>query len=137
MATGVLMLGLGACGGGAHKPAPTTIPTTAEVHTLTGTLDVYDPFSGGYSDIDTGGQVAVTNAAGTLIGTGTIDSVNLGSNVATYHFTVPNLPRSDWCRVNIGHRNPMSCTYGELEGQGWNIGLTLGSPSDATDTTTF
>lgn len=115
-------------------------------HTLTGTFELtsYDmgfrtdqPTCEGYSgfdDIRLGTEVAVYDGSGKVLGQGSLGagrpgSVDWGedrSYTCTFDFTVPDLPKSDFYKVEVSSRGDLLFSYGELEEQGWSVGASLG-----------
>ena len=71
--------------------------------------------TGGYSDIDFGTQVNVTDAAGTLVAT---SSLGLGEKTeagCTFSFTVDEItPGSKFYTVEVSHRGGLTQTEDEL-----------------------
>lgn len=122
---GVLAVGLGACDAAKTvTSAPTT--TTTQRYVLTGTLSVNGTAGEGrYADISDGGPVDVSDAAGARLGSGTL--VGDLTNQTQFRFTVMNLPKSAWYRIDIGRdRDPVSYTFQQLQAAGWSVALTLG-----------
>jgi hypothetical protein len=80
---------------------------------------------GGYSDIDFGTQVNVTDAAGTLVAVG---SLGLGEKTelgCEFPFTVDDItPGSKFYTVEVSHRGGLTQTEDELRGGG--LAFTLG-----------
>ncbi|MFJ5896872.1 hypothetical protein ACIQFZ_15650 [Streptomyces sp. NPDC093064] len=81
--------------------------------------------TGGYSDIDFGTQVNITDAAGTLVAT---SSLGLGEKTeagCTFAFTVDEItPGSKFYTVEVSHRGGLTQTEAELHTGG--LKFTLG-----------
>lgn len=81
--------------------------------------------TGGYSDIDVGTQVNITDAAGTLVAHG---SLGLGEKTeagCTFPFTVDDItPGSKFYTVEVSHRGGLTQTETELRAGG--LAFTLG-----------
>ncbi|MGW3667409.1 hypothetical protein [Streptomyces sp. NPDC005141] len=81
--------------------------------------------TGGYSDIDFGAQVNVTDAAGTLVAT---SSLGLGEKTeagCAFAFTVDEItPGSKFYTVEVSHRGGLTQTEAELRAGG--LDFTLG-----------
>lgn len=81
--------------------------------------------TGGYSDIDFGTQVNVTDADGTLVATG---SLGLGEKTeagCAFPFTVDEIPPgSKFYTVEVSHRGGLTQTEADLRAGG--LGFTLG-----------
>ncbi|GEK03083.1 hypothetical protein [Streptomyces sp. 1-11] len=100
---------------------------TLTVNGIGSGLDSGDPCSGtdGYSDIDFGTQVSVTDAAGTLVAKG---SLGLGKETelgCEFPFTVDDItPGSKFYTVEVSHRGGLTQTEDELRAGG--LAFTLG-----------
>jgi hypothetical protein len=121
-----------------RERAPAAATTTTRP-SMTGILTLHDPDAayqygdvcsgtGGYDDVDAGASVVVTNEQGTVIGTG---SLGLGSaspgGDCVFNFTVAGLPEGRFYGVEVSHRGKVTFSREQLEQDGWNVELTLGS----------
>ncbi|WP_405807909.1 hypothetical protein OG729_22890 [Streptomyces sp. NBC_00210] len=83
------------------------------------------PGTDGFSDIDFGTQVNVTNAAGTLVAQ---SSLGLGAKTdagCAFPFTVDGVvPESKFCSVEVSHRGGLTQTEADLHAGG--LAFTLG-----------
>lgn len=107
--------------------------------TLTGSVEVaLDSYSssgsfctgqGGYSDQRAGVKVAVLDTNGTTVATSTLGNgkVDYSGYTCVFDFKVPGVPKSSDYSVEIGTRSGPDYTYSDLESEGWDITLTLGS----------
>ncbi|MFK4146861.1 hypothetical protein [Streptomyces sp. NPDC004065] len=81
--------------------------------------------TGGYSDIDFGTQVTVTDAAGTLVATGSLGLGRETEQGCEFPFTVDDItPGSKLYTVEISHRGGLTKTEDEL--RAGRLGFTLG-----------
>ena len=122
---------VGACWAGASLAGGTeenfSTDGTLTVSGIGAGLDSGDPCSGtdGYSDIDFGTQVSVTDAAGTLVAKG---SLGLGKETelgCEFPFTVDDItPGSKFYTVEVSHRGGLTQTEDELRAGG--LAFTLG-----------
>ncbi|MCX5317226.1 hypothetical protein [Streptomyces sp. NBC_00154] len=81
--------------------------------------------SGGYSDTDFGTQVNLTDAAGTLVATGSLDFDEKTEAGCTFAFTVDDItPGSKLYTVEASHRVVLTQTEAELRAGG--LEFTLG-----------
>ena len=107
--------------------------------TLTGSVEVaLDSYSssgsfctgqGGYSDQRAGVKVAVLDTNGKTVATSTLGNgkVDYSGYTCVFDFKVPDVPKSSDYSVEIGTRSGPDYTYSDLESEGWDITLTLGS----------
>jgi hypothetical protein len=107
--------------------------------TLTGSVEVaLDSYSssgsfctgqGGYSDQRAGVKVAVLDTNGKTVATSTLGNgkVDYSGYTCVFDFKVPDVPKSSDYSVEIGTRSGPDYTYADLESEGWDITLTLGS----------
>ncbi|MFE7235071.1 hypothetical protein ACFVAF_31470 [Streptomyces sp. NPDC057596] len=81
--------------------------------------------TGGYSDIDFGAQVTITDAAGTLVAMGSLGFGQKTDQGCEFPFTVDDItPGSKFYTVEISHRGGLTKTEEQLrEG---DLGFTLG-----------
>jgi hypothetical protein len=80
----------------------------------------------GYDDIRIGTQVTVTDAAGTIIGTGHLGAGTYDEPYCRWTFAVAGLPTSQFYAVEVSHRGRITKSSTELARIGWNVDLTLG-----------
>lgn len=79
----------------------------------------------GYNDIHQGTQVVVTDQAGTVIGTGALESGLLVGGHCMFAFTVPSVPSGkSFYGVSVSHRGTLQYKQAELQG---GLQLSLGS----------
>lgn len=82
--------------------------------------------TGGYSDIDFGTQVNITDAAGTLVATGSLDFGETTEAGCTFAFKVDDItPGTKFYTVEVSHRGGLTKTEAELRAGG--LEFTLGS----------
>lgn len=149
----ILLTGCGAIGSLpiASKPSPTAQPTPTTFN-IVGTLSVEasplgsegalggdcitDP-NGGFSDIESGGQITITNESGKIVALGTLDVGHtlesmpegspdgpLSATRCTFGFSVPSVPEGqNFYAIQMGHRTPLKYTRAELATP---LSLTLG-----------
>ncbi|MGW3246554.1 hypothetical protein [Streptomyces sp. NPDC001070] len=90
-------------------------------------LETGEPCSGtgGYSDIDFGTQVNITDADGTLVATGSLDFGEKTEAGCTFAFTVDDItPGSKFYTVEVSHRGGLTQTETDLRAGG--LEFTLG-----------
>ncbi|MFI9615370.1 hypothetical protein ACIHCM_27455 [Streptomyces sp. NPDC052023] len=81
--------------------------------------------TGGYSDIDFGTQVTVTDAVGTLVAMGSLGFGEKTEQGCQFPFTVDDItPGSKFYTVEVSHRGGLTQTEEELRAGG--LGFTLG-----------
>ncbi|MFF7674038.1 hypothetical protein [Actinacidiphila glaucinigra] len=81
--------------------------------------------TGGYSDIDFGTQVNVTDADGTLVATGSLDLGEKTDEGCAFTFTVDDIaPGSKFYTVEVSHRGGLTQTEAALRAGG--LAFTLG-----------
>lgn len=81
--------------------------------------------TGGYSDIDFGTQVNVTDADGTLVATGSLDLGEKTDEGCAFTFTVDDIaPGSKFYTVEVSHRGGLTQTEADLRTGG--LAFTLG-----------
>lgn len=123
---------LGACGGSGS-------PSDTAARTLTGAFELENgeatdrsggdcKGTGGYSDMKSGVEVIVKDAAGVIIGQTRLaaDSAFLYGNGCRYTFEVPALPVSGFYTVTVGKRGDQTYSEADLEAMGWAVSLHLG-----------
>jgi hypothetical protein len=145
------LLGLStACSTVSTAPTPTPAPTT---HTINGRMLLHhgpiqigaygtstEPVnhrddgtcSGGgtYSDLQAGASVVVRDSAEKVVG---LSSLGTGHSVSTYSradcaflLTVSGIPASDFYSIEVGHRGEVRYSLHDIEGQDWNVDLSIG-----------
>ncbi|MCG9478162.1 MAG: hypothetical protein K9H34_09260 [Actinomycetia bacterium] len=84
---------------------------------------------GGYSDQRAGVKVAVLDTNGKTVATSTLGNgkVDYTGYTCVFDFKVPDVPKSSDYSIEIGTRSGPDYTYSDLESEGWDITLTLGS----------
>jgi D-arabinose 1-dehydrogenase-like Zn-dependent alcohol dehydrogenase len=84
--------------------------------------------TGGYDDIDLGTSVVVTNEQGTVVGTGSLGPGSTTSSLdCDFTFTVADLPEARFYGIEVSHRGRVTFSRQQLDQDGWDVGLTLGS----------
>jgi hypothetical protein len=142
---------LGACGSGSAHPASTntasTMPaataTTTAAHTLQGTFQISGVTvvvriagsdcegSDGFSDINSGTQVIVKDASGTIVGTSALGTgtevppPDSSSHACSFSFSVSSLPDASFYSVEVGHRGAQTFSKSQLEAMNWTVGFSL------------
>lgn len=108
-------------------PEPFATDGTLTLTKVGAGLETGQPCSGtgGYSDIDFGTQVNITDADGTLVATGSLDSGEKTDAGCTFAFTVDDItPGSKFYTVEVSHRGSLTQTETELRAGG--LEFTLG-----------
>jgi hypothetical protein len=141
LAAVVCVLSLGACGGGDGGSEAAATTTTQERYSISGTFSLNglqgDDFetesdgdlcygAGGYDDIQDGAAVTITNETSTVIGTGALEQSRYTGAGCEFLFTVPNLPRAKFYRIEISHRGQVNFSYDDLEKDSWYVRLDIG-----------
>jgi hypothetical protein len=82
---------------------------------------------GGYSDIDAGATVIVTDQSGRILGSGALDPGTASGGECTYTFSIPGV-RQDEQRyaVEVTHRGKVVSSATQMESNNWNFQLSLG-----------
>lgn len=88
--------------------------------------------SGGYSDLAEDMQVSIKNGKDETLALGRLSSGKFtkaeGWTMAcTFTFTVANIPKSDFYKVEAGRRGVMSYSFQELEQANWRVDYSLGN----------
>ena len=82
--------------------------------------------TGGYSDIGVGMQVRVSDAAGTLLGVGSIAGGVAQWDLGGCQFTFEVVAEvSDLYQVEVARRGQLAWRHDELEADGWQVVLSL------------
>jgi hypothetical protein len=141
LAAVVCLLALCTCGGKDSDTQAAATTTTQERYSISGTFalngtqgEEYETESngdlcygtGGYDDIQEGAAVTVTSETSTVIGTGGLEQSNYTGAGCEFLFTVPNLPRAKFYRIEISHRGQVNFSYDDLEKQNWYVRLDIG-----------
>ena len=83
--------------------------------------------AGGFSDLDIGAGVTVTDQAGRIVGTSSISSSSKGDpKTCTFTFDVPGVPNRSFYKVEVSHRGGITYSYNQLQTAGWSIATTIG-----------
>lgn len=126
---------IGLIGFGAWKAYESSRPAK---HDITGLMTLNDdstrwytgdPCSGagGYSDIDEGAQVTVTNEKGDTIATGYLgQGETISSKVCAFKFTVENAPDAKFYAVEVSRRGELRFSKAEMEANDWFVAASLG-----------
>lgn len=131
-----IILFVAACGPGAVSPSPSG-------QTLTGTFTLTNSEAvdrtatdcagtGGYSDVRSGLDATVKNAAGLIIGKGSLvarmgDKDKLELFKCTYDFRITGIGDYQFYVVTVGRRGELTYSAEELSGMGWDVEMSLGS----------
>jgi hypothetical protein len=113
----------------ALTPGDKDLTVTMQLVDIGGDVSCADGGSGGYSDIGPGMPIVVKDEAGTIIGSGSLPST--GEEVEdvgcewTVHIQVPEDAKQ--YAVEGGDRGAVTFSRQELEDNGWEAGLSLGS----------
>lgn len=126
-----ILIALAACGG-------------SESHTITGSLMLSgsdnidypaDSFPGsecwgysGYDDLDGNAAVTVEDEHHDVIATSSITKTKrIGTTGCKFTFTVKGVPSAKFYSVKVGHRDGPSYSAKEMDGQDWDVALSIGS----------
>jgi hypothetical protein len=121
----------------------------SSTHTVNGTAEIYDASdlgglskgdscvstiaSGGYSDIQPGLAVNVTNQNNTFLSSGTLAGGTIASDGGcAFTFTVSGLPNAKDYGFTVSSRGTVWYTPSELQSNGWAVLLTLGTQGSGT-----
>lgn len=82
------------------------------------------------ADVQPGAQVTVKNANGSVIGAGALGKGGqvLASGTTYfcgYHFSVSQLPKSDFYQFSLGSRPPVTYSYAQMQASGWRARLSV------------
>jgi hypothetical protein len=84
--------------------------------------------TGGFSDIQTGTDVTVTDEASRIVGIGHIvSSSRVNIVVCSLRFTVPGVPERPFYKVEVSHRGGLTYSLQDMKSRNWTIDATLGS----------
>lgn len=84
--------------------------------------------TGGYSDIQEGTQITLSDGNGKVIGTSALESGKVtGPSECDFVFTIKNVPKVDFYKLEISHRGQLSYSYSDLQSTGFLVFPTLGS----------
>lgn len=126
----LLIVGIGAMSGSEQRSATGEIALFDESSALM--LDVGDACegTGGYSDIQAGLQVRVSDAGGQLIGTGHLDPGQIRrrsvGKACVLEFSVDDIPDSDFYTFEASHRGGLTYSRSEMDSVDWHVSLQLG-----------
>lgn len=92
--------------------------------------------TGGFTDVNAGTPVVVKDASGKIIGTGQLGEGHYTSSsglieegtLCTFDFSV-SVPDASFYSIEVSHRGVQSFSKSDLESVGWNVQLSLTSPS--------
>lgn len=143
----VLVAGLLAVG----RTAVHAVSGSASPHTVTGTFDIYDAVDlagvdqggdctsalqdSGYSDIEVGSAVNVTNQNNTFLASGSLTGGTLTQDgVCSFGFTITGVPQANAYGFTVSHRGTIWYTAGQIQGAHWVVGLTLGDSTSGSGT---
>lgn len=89
---------------------------------------------GGYSDINEGAAVVVTDQDGRIVGTGSLSAgAPAGSRVGftaarcEFTFTIPGRLNEQFLGVEVSHRGRQTYSRAQLDAASWDVRLTLGT----------
>ena len=109
------------------------LPTEPTTVTVTGSLRLYGsdcvhPGAGGYSDIDMGAGVVLTNQDKKIIGVSVLDRGSPGHTWSCYFpFTIRNVPANEeYYAVEVTHRGAIVHSRADMILNGWSFDLVLG-----------
>lgn len=85
------------------------------------TIPMPHGIGGGFSDIQNGTQVTVTDASGTLLGTGTLKHGHADLNGIEWDFTIRQVPDTKWYQIEVGRRGAVDYTRAKIAKQNWNV----------------
>jgi hypothetical protein len=85
--------------------------------------------SGGFSDLEPGTAVTVRDEAGNIIGNGKLDNGEQMRNGIVdagcrWNFSL-SVPKADFYAFEIGRREGVTKSFGEMESDDWRIGLEI------------
>lgn len=145
LCAGLVLAGCGSVADKAMSQAvvsasPRAAAPTAARETVSGTLTLHDSDAvwsqgsscagdGGYVDIDAGASVTLTDEAGTIIGTTSLDSGTAsGRYDCELSFTfAPITPTARFYSVQVTHRGKVTDSAEELRAAGWHFQVSLGN----------
>lgn len=81
---------------------------------------------GGYSDIQFGTSVTVTNEAGKVIGTAILGEGSVETNTCVFNFSVDDVNSADYYSIEVGRRGKLTYSNEEFESRDWTASATLG-----------
>ncbi|MET7904790.1 hypothetical protein ABZS86_26350 [Streptomyces sp. NPDC005355] len=116
-----------ATSGASRAPAPFETDGTLTLADVGAGLETGEPCSGtgGYSDIDLGTQVNITDEDGTLVATGSLGLGEKAEAGCVFSFTVDDIaPGSKFYTVEVSHRGGLTQTEAALRAGG--LEFTLG-----------
>jgi hypothetical protein len=84
--------------------------------------------TGGYSDINAGAQVVLTDGNGTTLSTTVLSSGEFDGRGCVFAFELRDVRHADYYRLAVAgtNRGQLQYSYGELAGDSWSVQLSLG-----------
>lgn len=83
---------------------------------------------GGYSDIQFGTDVILTNQNGDILGSGSLGIGEASGSDCTYHFTVSDIREDEeQYAIEISHRGKVVASAEQLRNNGWKFDISLGN----------
>lgn len=107
----------------------------APKHTISGTMRLTDndrtfstpcAGSGGYSDMQPGAGVTVTDGTGKILAIGELGVSAGASHFCVFGFHVDDVPKADFYKIEVSHRGAITYSFARLDGANWEVKLTLG-----------
>jgi hypothetical protein len=84
--------------------------------------------AGGFSDIQKGKQVTVSDATGRVIGVGAFgDGWRRGPVTCEFEFTVEGVPQSDFYQIEVQRRGVLRYSLAEMQRLDWTVEMRLSS----------
>lgn len=120
---------------GAAIALPVALNRDEPKHEITGTMTLTDNDStfsipcqgrGGYSDIQPGAGVTVTDGSSKILAVGELGIGAGALNVCTLSIDVPDVPKADFYKIEVSHRGGITYSFARLNAAGWKVELTLG-----------
>jgi hypothetical protein len=140
---GIIIVLVAASGGrdSGSTPRPAAVPSSPTTQHITGTLTLNDSDafwsqgsscsgSGGYSDLDIGGQVTLTDDTAKIIGATTLSAGTATSSSEcdfNFAFDQPIVPSARFYSVEVTHRGKITDSADELRVSGWAFSLSIGN----------
>ncbi len=126
----IVALGVGGFlvfGSGEHHTIPGSLSLSASA---TDSLSPGESCSGdnGYSDIEGGTEVVLTNQSGTTLATASLETGTFDGEACVFDFTLHNVPKAKFYRIAAGNsiRGGPEYSYAEMQANHWSFDLTLG-----------
>ncbi len=122
------------------QPSSRAEPTPEnETHTLTGSVRLTHEDAltwstgdlcvgtGGYDDLRSGADVVVMDGQGGVLAVGRLKAGKAETEtVCKFDFEVKGVPRADFYRFEISHREAPSYSYDDMVRMGWRLELSIG-----------